>query len=70
MLHPDFGSPATVQTYTIALPQAGTVAPEVYFAAAIFEELAYPYHKLPEQKKKNQGDGGGGGAPVGVEMAR
>ena len=44
-----------IQTYTM---KDSMFAPEMVLATAVFEALAYPYHK---QEGGGGGDGGGGG---------
>lgn len=63
------GTATEKQTYSIRLPAKNALPPEVWFAATIFEMIAYPYHKLHVSAA---GDGwvGFGGAPCGMEMTR
>ena len=47
------------------LPAKNDVPPEVWFAAAIFESVVYPYHVRGEGG--DGGNSGGGGASARVE---
>ena len=51
---PFAGPPLAIQTYTM---KDSMFAPEMVLATAVFEGLAYPYHK----QGGGGGDGGGGG---------
>ena len=63
------GTPTGSQAYSIRLPAKNALPPEVWFAATVFEGIAYPYHKM-----RVQGDWAPRpdyhGAPCGMEMTR
>ena len=43
------GTPTGSQAYSIRLPAKNALPPEVWFAATVFEGIAYPYHKMRVQ---------------------
>ena len=57
------------QAYSIRLPAKNALPPEVWFAATIFEMIAYPYHKMRVEAYHDPFDIHGG-APCGMEMTR
>ena len=57
------------QAYSIRLPAKNALPPEVWFAATIFEMIAYPYHKMRVEAYHDPLDIHGG-APCGMEMTR
>ena len=57
------------QAYSIRLPVKNALPPEVWFAATIFEMIAYPYHKMRVEAYHDPFDIHGG-APCGMEMTR
>jgi hypothetical protein len=57
------------QAYSIRLPAKNALPPEVWFAATIFEMIAYPYHKMRVEAYHDPLDIHGG-APSGMEMTR
>ena len=57
------------QAYSIRLPAKNALPPEVWFAATIFEMIAYPYHKMRVECVYDPLDSHGG-APCGMEMTR
>ena len=61
------GKPIGLQTYSMQLPAKNDVPPEVWFAAAIFESVVYPYHQQGDGGGGDGGGGGGGGGSVRVE---
>ena len=56
------------QAYSIRLPAKNALPPEVWFAATIFETIAYPYHKMRLQAQFDPT--APFGAPCGMEMTR
>ena len=65
------GTPTGSQAYSIRLPAKNALPPEVWFAATIFEMIAYPYHKMRAQCYYDPTDPHGHrGAPCGMEMTR
>ena len=64
------GAPIGVQTYSMQLPAKNDVPPEVWFAAAIFESVVYPYHARGDGGGGDGGGGGGGGSVRVEEMER
>ena len=63
------GTATGKQTYSIRLPAKNALPPEVWFAATIFEMIAYPYHVWHVSATYDMA-GGFGGAPGGMEMTR
>ena len=61
--------PIGLQTYSMQLPAKNDVPPEVWFAAAIFESVVYPYHARGDGGGGDGGGGGGGSVRV-EEMER
>ena len=57
------------QAYSIRFPANNALPPEVWFAATIFEMIAYPYHKMRVECVYDPLDSHGG-APSGMEMTR
>ena len=57
------------QAYSIRLPAKNALPPEVWFAATIFETIAYPYHKMRLQAEFDP-LAAAFGAPCGMEMTR
>ena len=57
------------QAYSIRFPANNALPPEVWFAATIFEMIAYPYHKMRVEAYHDPFDIHGG-APCGMEMTR
>ena len=64
------GTPTGSQAYSIRLPAKNALPPEVWFAATVFEGIAYPYHKMRVQSGDCQIGGSDYGAPSGMEMTR
>ena len=64
------GTPTGTQAYSIRLPAKNALPPEVWFAATVFEGIAYPYHKMRVQSGDCQIGGSDYGAPSGMEMTR
>ena len=64
------GKPIGIQTYSMQLPAKNDVPPEVWFAAAIFESVVYPYHQQGDGGGGDGGGGGGGGSVRVEEMER
>ena len=65
------GTPTGSQAYSIRLPAKNALPPEVWFAATVFEGIAYPYHKMRVQGGDCKPQGGDAyGAPCGMEMTR
>ena len=64
------GTPTGSQAYSIRLPAKNALPPEVWFAATVFEGIAYPYHKMRVQSGDCQIGGSDYGAPCGMEMTR
>ena len=64
------GKPIGLQTYSMQLPAKNDVPPEVWFAAAIFESVVYPYHQQGDGGGGDGGGGGGGGSVRVEEMER
>ena len=58
------------QAYSIRLPAKNALPPEVWFAATIFEMIAYPYHKMRAECYYDPTNPHPGGAPCGMEMTR
>ena len=64
------GTPTGSQAYSIRLPAKNALPPEVWFAATVFEGIAYPYHKMRVQSGDCRIGGSDYGAPSGMEMTR
>ena len=64
------GTPTGSQAYSIRLPAKNALPPEVWFAATVFEGIAYPYHKMRVQSGDCQVGTSYDGAPCGMEMTR
>ena len=66
------GTPTGSQAYSIRLPANNALPPEVWFAAAVFEGIAYPYHKMRVQGGdcRPSFEPDYNGAPCGMEMNR
>ena len=64
------GTPTGSQAYSIRLPANNALPPEVWFAATVFEGIAYPYHKMRVQGGDCKPTPSSYGAPCGMEMTR
>ena len=64
------GTPTGSQAYSIRLPAKNALPPEVWFAATVFEGIAYPYHKMRVQGDWAPRPEYHHGAPCGMEMTR
>ena len=64
------GTPTGSQAYSIRLPAKNALPPEVWFAATVFEGIAYPYHKMRVQGGDCKPTTSYDGAPCGMEMTR
>ena len=64
------GTPTGSQAYSIRLPAKNALPPEVWFAATVFEGIAYPYHKMRVQGGDCTPTPSYDGAPCGMEMTR
>ena len=67
------GTPTGTQAYSIRLPAKNALPPEVWFAATVFEGIAYPYHKMRVQGgdcRPSFEPDYSAGAPSGMEMNR
>ena len=66
------GTPTGSQAYSIRLPANNALPPEVWFAATVFEGIAYPYHKMRVQGGdcRPSFEPDYNGAPCGMEMNR